>query len=283
MKVKFPCRMALEQSGQILTSEVPPAEDGRFLFNQELRIRQDPDRLFTELSVCLVTEKGARYISGLARLYFSEILRAEGTRLVVTLAKCLDSEAYCELMVNRVHRDPASRRRTFTAAPDRNPRPTAARPSEDPHHPLPDYKSPKRYEAPQLGSDSKSEAHFPVGSNMRPRREEEEMMVKTQTGGAGQGAGGKRVGNASPKTKGRGINSKNKYQPGELNSNQAEYERDRAIEAEVYRENYQKLKQKYVKESENAKNELSKRIALENNENNYKLEIVRLKIRNEEL
>jgi hypothetical protein len=43
------------------------------------------------------------------------------------------------------------------------------------------------------------------------------------------------------------------------------------------------LKQKYVKEAENAKNELSKRMALENNENNYKLEIVRLKIRNEEL
>jgi hypothetical protein len=47
--------MALEQAGQILTTEVPPAEDGRFLFNQELRIRQEPDRLFTELSVCLIT------------------------------------------------------------------------------------------------------------------------------------------------------------------------------------------------------------------------------------
>lgn len=38
-----------------------------------------------------------------------------------------------------------------------------------------------------------------------------------------------------------------------------------------------------MREAENSKNELSKRMMLENNENNFKLEIVRLKIRNEEL
>lgn len=43
------------------------------------------------------------------------------------------------------------------------------------------------------------------------------------------------------------------------------------------------MKQKYQRETENSKNELSRRMMLENNENNYKLEIVRLKIRNDEL
>ena len=57
--------------------------------------------------------------------------------------------------------------------------------------------------------------------------------------------------------------------------------RDKLIEAEVYKDYYQKLKDKYKKEADNAKNELNKRIALENNENNYKLEIMRLKLRSE--
>lgn len=51
------------------------------------------------------------------------------------------------------------------------------------------------------------------------------------------------------------------------------------IEAEVYRDNYNKLKQKYLKEAEVSKNEASKRLMLESNENNLKLEIVRLKLR----
>jgi hypothetical protein len=55
------------------------------------------------------------------------------------------------------------------------------------------------------------------------------------------------------------------------------------MEAEVYKDNYQKLKQKYLREAESSKNELGRRMMLENNENNYKLEIVRLKIRNDEL
>ena len=53
--------------------------------------------------------------------------------------------------------------------------------------------------------------------------------------------------------------------------------RERLIEAEVYKEGYNKLKDKYKREAENAKHEQNKRIALENNENNYKLEIMRLK------
>ena len=40
--------------------------------------------------------------------------------------------------------------------------------------------------------------------------------------------------------------------------------RDKLIEAEVYKEGYNKLKEKYKKEAENAKLELNKRINLEN-------------------
>ena len=48
-------------------------------------------------------------------------------------------------------------------------------------------------------------------------------------------------------------------------------DRDKLIEAEVYKEGYQKLKEKYKKEAENAKNELNKRISLESAENNLRL------------
>jgi hypothetical protein len=97
----------------------------------------------------------------------------------------------------------------------------------------------------------------------------------------GQQATSKRFGNISPKGRGRGtLNSKSKYQLMELNN---DLDRDRLIEAEVYRDNYHKLKQKYMRETENSKNELNKRMMLEQNENHFKLEIVRMKMRNEEL
>lgn len=38
--------------------------------------------------------------------------------------------------------------------------------------------------------------------------------------------------------------------------------RDKLIEAEVYKESYKKLKEKYKKEADVAKNELNKRISL---------------------
>jgi hypothetical protein len=76
----------------------------------------------------------------------------------------------------------------------------------------------------------------------------------------------KRFGNPSPKSKRAAVHSKQKYQ-GDLFGE----DRDRVIEGEVYRDNYLKLKQKYQRETENSKNELSRRMMLENNENNYKL------------
>jgi len=39
MKVKFPCKMALEHAGTIISSEVSPSQDNKFNFNQEIRLR----------------------------------------------------------------------------------------------------------------------------------------------------------------------------------------------------------------------------------------------------
>lgn len=58
--------------------------------------------------------------------------------------------------------------------------------------------------------------------------------------------------------------------------------RDRLIEAEVYKQSYHKLKDKYKKEAETAKIQMNKRMALENNENNYRLEVMRLKLKNQQ-
>lgn len=60
--------------------------------------------MFTELNICLLTDKGARYISATLRLYHNEVIRAEGERLVVSLSKCLDTEAIAEFTVNKVVR-----------------------------------------------------------------------------------------------------------------------------------------------------------------------------------
>ena len=40
MKVKFPCRMVVEWAGRSVTSEVGQGHDGRFVFNQEVRLRE---------------------------------------------------------------------------------------------------------------------------------------------------------------------------------------------------------------------------------------------------
>ena len=58
--------------------------------------------------------------------------------------------------------------------------------------------------------------------------------------------------------------------------------RQKILEAEVYKEGYHKLKEKYRKEAEVSKQELNKRLALQNNENNLKLEIMRLKMKAEQ-
>ena len=69
MKVKFPCRMIVEHGGQPLTKEVTASEESKFVFNQELRLKEEGDKMYTELSICLLTDKGARYISATLKLY----------------------------------------------------------------------------------------------------------------------------------------------------------------------------------------------------------------------
>lgn len=44
MKVKFPCKMKLEYAGEVITSEVGQNESGKFIFNQEVTLKQDNDR-----------------------------------------------------------------------------------------------------------------------------------------------------------------------------------------------------------------------------------------------
>ena len=55
------------------------------------------------------------------------------------------------------------------------------------------------------------------------------------------------------------------------------------VEMEVYKEGYNKLKDKYRKEAETARTELNKRMSLESSENILKLETMKLKLKNEEL
>lgn len=114
--------MAIEHGGHPLTKEVAANEEGKFVFSQEVRVREESEKLFTELNVSLVTEKGARYNTGTIKLYHNELIRAEGERLVVTLSKCLDSDAICEIKVDKVLREGTQRKRTLTTIPERNPK-----------------------------------------------------------------------------------------------------------------------------------------------------------------
>lgn len=102
MKVKFPCRMKVEHLGSLITGESPPSDDNRFIFNQEVILKDDTQADCFELTVNLLTDKGAKYIAGVIKLYKSELVRSEGERLVLSLSKCIDSEAFCEVKVDQV-------------------------------------------------------------------------------------------------------------------------------------------------------------------------------------
>lgn len=55
------------------------------------------------------------------------------------------------------------------------------------------------------------------------------------------------------------------------------------LQFQVYKEGYNKLKEKYRKEAENARSELNKRMVLQSNQNNLKLQIMRFKLKTEQL
>lgn len=68
MKVKFPCKMKLEYAGEILTSEVGQNDSGKFIFNQEVTLKEDTDRTYFEIIANIATDKGAKYIAGIIKL-----------------------------------------------------------------------------------------------------------------------------------------------------------------------------------------------------------------------
>lgn len=102
MKVKFPCRMKLEHSGNSITEEVIANQLHKFVFNQQVTIKEECEKAFFDINVVLVTEKGAKYVSGVLKLYHSELEKSENDKIVCPLVKCLDNESYCEIKVIRV-------------------------------------------------------------------------------------------------------------------------------------------------------------------------------------
>ena len=105
---------------------------------------------------------------------------------------------------------------------------------------------------------AKSEFHFPSG-NFRQKREWEEHKSREE------GFVGARI-NRTPTN----YFKKQNFAATQIERSTHEFQidpsnRDKLIEAEVYKEGYQKLKEKYKREAETAKQELNKRMALENN------------------
>lgn len=94
--------MKIEHMGSLVTGESPPSEDNRFVFNQELILKDETQRDCFELTVNLLTDKGAKYIAAVIKLYKAELVRSEGERLVLSLSKCIDTEAFCEVKVDQV-------------------------------------------------------------------------------------------------------------------------------------------------------------------------------------
>jgi hypothetical protein len=101
MKIKFPCRMALEFNKQPLTREVPSGEGSKFLFNEEVTLRAEVETQTFDIIANLYTDKGTRYTSGIMKLLCAELTRSQGERLIIPLTKCLDPDAFCEIKVEQ--------------------------------------------------------------------------------------------------------------------------------------------------------------------------------------
>lgn len=78
LKVKFPCRLYLEHQGRALTSEVTPTSANKFIFNQEVALKNESDKKYLELVVQLLTEKGNKYVGGVVKLAESDLVASEG-------------------------------------------------------------------------------------------------------------------------------------------------------------------------------------------------------------
>lgn len=183
--------------------------------------------------------------------------------MVIHLSKCLDSEACCELRVDQVSSEKIMKKVPIEKV--------MAAKNREFHQ---DFSPKKLLEVPKNYTGSRSEYQFPLTNSRQVN------PIKTKEEGYQSIYQRPR----SPANNFRKTNVAATY----IERNMPEFgvvdssNRDKLIEAEVYKESYQKLKQKYKREAETAKHELNKRIALENNENNFKLEIMRLKLRCEE-
>ena len=102
MKIKFPCKMTLEYNKQSITKEATSTEQNKFFFNESIVLRGGDDGYAFEILASLSTEKGTKYTSGSMKLLSAELRRSKGERLVIPLTKCLDPEAFCEIMVEGV-------------------------------------------------------------------------------------------------------------------------------------------------------------------------------------
>lgn len=55
MSVKFPCKMRMEHNGVPITSEVGFNESQKFVFNQEVTLKEEGDKQYFEITVTLIT------------------------------------------------------------------------------------------------------------------------------------------------------------------------------------------------------------------------------------
>ena len=102
LKIKFPCKVYLEHSGNAITTEVATSAPNKFTFNQEVTLKNETEKDYIEVLVQLVTDKGAKYVGGVLKFVEKELIGSEGERVVIPLAKCLDSDAACEVRVDQV-------------------------------------------------------------------------------------------------------------------------------------------------------------------------------------
>jgi hypothetical protein len=102
MKMKFPCRMALEYQKQAITKEAPATDQSKFVFNELVQLRGEGDGFAFDILATLYTEKGTKYTSGSMKWLAAELIRSKGERVVIPLNKCVDPDAFCELVVEAV-------------------------------------------------------------------------------------------------------------------------------------------------------------------------------------
>lgn len=97
-----------------------PTPNNKFIFNQEVTLKNNSDKNHIELVVQLLTEKGNKYVGGVVRLVENDLVASEGECMAVQVSKCLDGEAVCELRVDQVATSRVMRKGSPKRAPLRS-------------------------------------------------------------------------------------------------------------------------------------------------------------------